>query len=182
MPARLDPAIAASIMLEAAVESLEPYVSSTAAWRCRCLVCGRKVTPRLTNVRQGHAACVFCARLAVDRALSGIGNTVEVSMREVRANGIAVLLHDPAGRRRMPLVCFRHRTRLSDHSSWAERGEDWHHRRGRFAPSETLSSWLADAASRSSAWRTGSARRKRHPRLLAWRPDASWLEQRDATF
>ena len=66
MPARLDEGAAANIMREAGVAPLEPYPGSSAVWRCRCEACGRGVTPRLDNVRQGHAACAYCAGRAVD--------------------------------------------------------------------------------------------------------------------
>ena len=55
-------------MLEAGAEPVEPYAGSSAPWRCRCRACGREVTPRLDNVRQGHAACAYCAGRAVDPA------------------------------------------------------------------------------------------------------------------
>jgi hypothetical protein len=53
-------------MRKAGVEPIEPYKNTSAPWRCRCRTCGREVTPRLTNVRSGHAACSYCARNAVD--------------------------------------------------------------------------------------------------------------------
>jgi recombinational DNA repair protein (RecF pathway) len=68
VPARLDADTAISIMRKAGVEPAEPYQNSAVPWRCRCRcrTCGREVTPRLTNVRAGHAACAYCAGLAVD--------------------------------------------------------------------------------------------------------------------
>ena len=50
----------------AGVEPAEPYIGSEVPWRCRCLTCGREVTPRLGNVRAGHGACAYCAGRAVD--------------------------------------------------------------------------------------------------------------------
>ena len=66
MPARLDDDTAAAIMRAAGVEPTEPYTNSFTPWRCRCGTCGRRVTPRLDNVRAGHAACAYCAGRAVD--------------------------------------------------------------------------------------------------------------------
>ncbi len=53
-------------MREGGVEPVDPYKNTSVPWRCRCLTCGREVTPRLDNVRAGHAACGYCAGLIVD--------------------------------------------------------------------------------------------------------------------
>lgn len=61
MPRRLDPEAAATVMRAAGVEPIEPYRNSQSPWRCRCLSCGREVTPRYTDVRGRHAGCKWCA-------------------------------------------------------------------------------------------------------------------------
>jgi hypothetical protein len=61
MPARLDPEIAASEMLAAGVEPLEPYPGVNAPWKAQCLTCGNEISPRLSGVRRGRGACRFCA-------------------------------------------------------------------------------------------------------------------------
>lgn len=65
MAPRMDPVTATAIMCAAGVEPIEPYQNSGSPWRCRCKTCHRVVTPRLGNVRSGHAACAFCAKRAV---------------------------------------------------------------------------------------------------------------------
>ena len=51
---------AAAVMLAADLEPIEPYVRSSAPWRCRCLICDHEVTPALSNVQAG-SRCKFCA-------------------------------------------------------------------------------------------------------------------------
>jgi len=66
MPRRLCGVSAAEIMLAAGVGPVDAYPGVSRPWRCRCLRCGREVSPRLDNVRYGSAACRFCVRQAVD--------------------------------------------------------------------------------------------------------------------
>src|SRR5581483_5083465 len=66
MSARLDPAAAAAVMRAAGVEPLEPYKNVMTPWRSRCSRCGKTVTPTLSNVKSGHAACGYCAGKLVD--------------------------------------------------------------------------------------------------------------------
>lgn len=66
MPARLDPATAETMMRAAGVEPLEPYTNVMTPWRARCSRCGKTVTPTLSNVKSGHAACGYCAGKLVD--------------------------------------------------------------------------------------------------------------------
>jgi formylmethanofuran dehydrogenase subunit E len=47
-------------MLEAGVRPIEPFTSSSEKWLCECLTCFRQVTPRLSNIRRGQGACVYC--------------------------------------------------------------------------------------------------------------------------
>jgi hypothetical protein len=52
-------------MAEAGFEPLEAYPGVNVPWHCRCITCGRGITPRYTSIRGGHG-CAFCARKAVD--------------------------------------------------------------------------------------------------------------------
>ena len=52
---------ATKIMKAAGVAPLDPYVSSSKPWRSECLKCKRVVTPSFGNVKNGHAACAYCA-------------------------------------------------------------------------------------------------------------------------
>ena len=49
------------VMKKSGVIPLEPYVSSSKPWLCKCLKCKKEVTPTYGNIRSGHAACVYCA-------------------------------------------------------------------------------------------------------------------------
>lgn len=98
MPRRLDDDTAGKIMCEGGAKPLEPYPGSSAPWRCRCQTCGREITPRLDNVRQGRGACAFCAGLAVDPA-----EAVEV----MRARGLDPLGPYPGAKRPWRCRCLR---------------------------------------------------------------------------
>jgi hypothetical protein len=60
-------------MMEAGLEPLEPYKSIKTPWLCKCLVCGREVTPTFANVRNGHKGCAYCARKKTD-----VGNAIKI--------------------------------------------------------------------------------------------------------
>ena len=61
MPRRLGDAEAAAFMHHAGAEPLDPYPGASRPWRCRCLRCGRQITPRLDNVRTGCGPCRYCS-------------------------------------------------------------------------------------------------------------------------
>lgn len=49
-------------MLASGAQPLEPYPGSFVPWRCRCLACGKEITPLHHNVRhQGSRPCTHCA-------------------------------------------------------------------------------------------------------------------------
>src|SRR6185437_1837424 len=53
---------AAAYMVAVGVEPLEAYPGSMAKWRCRCMRCGREVTPLFMNVRRGMSSgCKYCS-------------------------------------------------------------------------------------------------------------------------
>lgn len=58
--------VAVSLMRSAGVEPLEPFQSAAKTWLCRCIVCARIVTPRLSGIERGQGACKYCAGCAVD--------------------------------------------------------------------------------------------------------------------
>lgn len=45
---------------------LEPFPGSAKPWKSQCLVCGRKTSPRLANLKNGHKGCLNCAGKFVD--------------------------------------------------------------------------------------------------------------------
>lgn len=62
---RMDSTEAIKIMKANGLIPLEPYTNSGKAWLCRCAKCGREVKPSLTNVKQGHSGCAYCAKRKV---------------------------------------------------------------------------------------------------------------------
>jgi recombinational DNA repair protein (RecF pathway) len=48
------------------LEPLEPYKSTQTPWKCRCLKCGKTVTPRHNSIKQGSGGCKYCAKVFVD--------------------------------------------------------------------------------------------------------------------
>lgn len=58
---RLDEKTAIEVMKKAGVVPVEPYVRSSKPWRSKCKKCKRDVSPSFGNVKNGHAACVYCA-------------------------------------------------------------------------------------------------------------------------
>jgi len=50
------------IMLQAKLEPLEPYTTSQAKWKCKCLKCGATVYPTYNRIKQGSGGCMKCAR------------------------------------------------------------------------------------------------------------------------
>jgi len=55
----VDPAWAHDVMRAAGLEPLTPYLAAHVAWPCRCLRCGRPVSPTYKNVRNG-GGCRYC--------------------------------------------------------------------------------------------------------------------------
>ncbi len=52
---------AKSIMVKAGVIPLEPFNGIYSNWLCKCSVCLREISPRLSNVRGGHSPCIYCS-------------------------------------------------------------------------------------------------------------------------
>ena len=65
---RMDPEEAVETMREAGVEPLDVYPGARHPWRCRCLRCGREVTPWFSSVRDGQGGCGFCVKNKLDPA------------------------------------------------------------------------------------------------------------------
>lgn len=59
---------AVAVMIAAGVRPLTPFRHSNEAWPCRCLVCGKAVSPTLGSIKGGQGACKWCANHAVDPA------------------------------------------------------------------------------------------------------------------
>jgi hypothetical protein len=65
MVAKIDPEVAKQLMLDAGLIPLEPYKSSNSNWKCKCLKCGKVVSPRYSTVKSG-AGCAYCAGSKLD--------------------------------------------------------------------------------------------------------------------
>ena len=57
---RLSEEEAISRLAELNLEPLEPYVKSDLNWKCRCLLCGETVFPKLKNLQRGDGGCFKC--------------------------------------------------------------------------------------------------------------------------
>ena len=57
---RLDEDTAKMRLKELNLEPLEPYVKSDQNWKCRCLLCGETVFPKLKNLQRGDGGCFKC--------------------------------------------------------------------------------------------------------------------------
>jgi formylmethanofuran dehydrogenase subunit E len=62
---RVSESQAKTIMLEAQLEPLDPYVLSNVPWKCRCLKCGETVFPTLHNVQAGNGGCAYCQNFGI---------------------------------------------------------------------------------------------------------------------
>ena len=65
---RVEPEEAATLMRQRGIEPLEPYPGSNNPWLCRCMTCGREVTPTYSSVAGGNGPCAYCAGQKVDVA------------------------------------------------------------------------------------------------------------------
>lgn len=66
MAKKLDPKLAAAVMLKAGLQPLEAYKNNSHKWKCRCLKCERIVTPRYESIQQGQSGCAYCSGNKVD--------------------------------------------------------------------------------------------------------------------
>ncbi len=41
---------------------LEDYPGSGKKWKCKCIECGKEVSPRIADIRMGHSGCIHCSR------------------------------------------------------------------------------------------------------------------------
>ena len=59
----VDPKKAEKLMLAAGLKPMEPYTKNDAKWRCKCLVCGRSVSPTYAVIQRGDGGCSNCANI-----------------------------------------------------------------------------------------------------------------------
>jgi hypothetical protein len=60
MKIRLSEETALKKLSEYNLEALEPYDKSDINWKCRCLLCGEIVFPKLKNLQRGDGGCYSC--------------------------------------------------------------------------------------------------------------------------
>lgn len=65
----VDPEDARNFMVSKGLEPLEPYSRADAPWPCRCLICGRDVSPSYSAIGSGQGGCKYCARHGIDYEL-----------------------------------------------------------------------------------------------------------------
>ena len=68
---RLSEAKAMQRLKEYNLEAIEPYEKSDVKWKCRCLLCGEIVYPKLNNLQDGDGGCYNCGMKK-----AGIKNTM----------------------------------------------------------------------------------------------------------
>lgn len=57
---------ALQLMRERKLLPLVPYPGAAIPWDSECLVCGKKTSPRLANLKNGHGGCLSCAGKLVE--------------------------------------------------------------------------------------------------------------------
>jgi recombinational DNA repair protein (RecF pathway) len=62
----IEPEDAVATMRFSNLEPLEPYKNTGTPWKCKCMKCGRTVTPRHNSVQKGLGGCKYCAKKFVD--------------------------------------------------------------------------------------------------------------------
>lgn len=68
---RIDPAEAVEVMRSRGAEPLDPYPGNNRPWRCRCMKCGREITPTYVNARKG-SPCRYCAPFGIQYDKPGV--------------------------------------------------------------------------------------------------------------
>ena len=116
--------IAEATMRALGLEPVEPYPGALTPWRCRCVTCGREVTPRYANA-QGLTGCAYCFRNRVDpdeaaEAMRVAGVEPLTDSPAVIARGAACARPADARRRRPTAACATDRTPVG-----TAHGEPW---------------------------------------------------------
>ena len=60
MKIRLSKEKALKKLMEFNLEAIDPYEKSDTEWKCRCLLCGEIVFPKLKNLQRGDGGCYSC--------------------------------------------------------------------------------------------------------------------------
>lgn len=57
---------AKELMLNNGLSPLESFYKANYKWRCRCLICGKIVTPTYSSIKIGNGGCKYCAGLVIE--------------------------------------------------------------------------------------------------------------------
>lgn len=68
----VDPSEASKVMKKMKLQPLVPYPGAGIPWLCKCLKCGREITPRYSSVNKGIGGCKYCAARGYDFSKGGI--------------------------------------------------------------------------------------------------------------
>jgi len=61
MPKKLDSQVAIQMMRSVGLEPQTPYLGISKPWLCKCMICGKRVSPSLWNIKTGSTkGCKFC--------------------------------------------------------------------------------------------------------------------------
>lgn len=62
----LSSAEALKVMRDAGLEPLEDYSGTKSPWKCRCMKCGKTISPTYSAIKNGQGSCKYCSRRFVD--------------------------------------------------------------------------------------------------------------------
>jgi hypothetical protein len=66
VPSRISEQEALSRLSKVNLMPLEPYKNVSTPWKCKCLKCGKIVTPTLNSITNNRGGCAYCAGNKVD--------------------------------------------------------------------------------------------------------------------
>jgi hypothetical protein len=89
MSVKLKGSKAITLMLEAKIKPLEPYPGGAVPWKCKCLVCGNIIKPRLKSIKRGGGGCKYCGRIK-----AGLNNRIDekVALKLMKSVGLKPLV------------------------------------------------------------------------------------------
>lgn len=103
MPRKVGAEEAASVMRQAGLEPAHPYPGAVQPWLCTCTRCGRSVSPRYANVRQGGGGCRYCA----GRRHDALPLSPEEAVSVMRQAGLEPTHPYPGAAQPWPSTCLR---------------------------------------------------------------------------
>ncbi len=62
----VDGAEAKELMVSKGLNPLEPFKKVNSRWKCKCLICGKIVTPTYNSIQQGNGGCKYCAGKVIE--------------------------------------------------------------------------------------------------------------------